>query len=1311
MKFRRPFLLLLLLLGVVVGGVLLAGRLYLNSDAATRQVAARLEAAYGGTVQIEGTDIGVVGDSSLRGVRLYETGEVTSAPWAVAEEVRTDVSVWAVLRGVAPRRLTLTGAAVTLRFDEQGKLLTRIPESEGTGGPLPVIRVERSQLTLRQEGRPDMLIRGIDAEVRPEGELVVLTGRVTDPFWGDWSLNGSQGQGTISLTLKADRAEVTLEKLRQIAFVPPTIWDVVQPWGETPVEVVLRRDAGSEKIHYRVALSPDTATVHVPSIDLQAEQVRGRIVIEDGVVYLRDVRGRTLGGEITTTADLDFRGVADRLQFMVRAEKLDFERVPESWNLPPQLRKVRGKLSGSAEMAVTVREGGEVHTSGHGEGVITEAKIAGLPADPIRLRLVGDGASFHFNPAEGDPPPVPPSSAQGPNWTRLSTLLLTQLMAGGATVQVSQPDAKPNYLEINLGMKDVDLEQLVKGLELELPFRVAGRVTFKIHAAMPVNSPRDLKAYRFQGTVDLSRLILADLEMEEVRARVIYADGVLRLEELTGKVPAGPKTEAGRFNGTARMELLPRGDLTARLALERIPLDRILSLVPGAAEQTGGTFSGKAEVKAPVDQLRDVTAWQASGTIGSELLQAYGLRLTDASAALRLERGVLSAKDVRGRLEDSRVTGTAELNLIAPYRFQGKLGLVEGELAALTRLAPELRPPLTLAGRFDIEAEVKGTLSPLAFDVSGTGSADDAKVAGVSVGSLRFRWGSDADRLRLSDIKVSLYRGEVTGSAVIPWRAKEAGQVEAHFKDLDVAALAKDLPMIPFPLEGRVTGTVKGTMPEAKEAPKRTFTAKVDLAAPRLRVQGIEAERLQGTVEYQADGLEYRLVGQTLGGSFQVDGRIPPEKLRPAQPGPAKPEPEGRLRVRGVDLARLGPSFGTGSGPLRGSVDLWVNYRHEDSGLVPKGRGAFVITGLSWGDAEAVGDVRGDVVVDGKEMRLRDLSGSLAGGLFRGQVAIRLRDRDRSWFTLTLDGAEASRILAPWPELASRVEGPLELRLRGNLGREWRGEGTVSLARGKILGVEVTALRVPVGFALASEQSRGQVTITDASAQVARGRVTGRAELGLGVGTRMEGQVRFHDVDLATLLREISDSEQTAAGKLTGRIDFSGTEVRSINDVAAVVEASFSQTQALQLPVLRQLTPFLMPGRSGATFQTGELRGRLGGGIFRIQRLNLEGSLVRLFAEGTITLEGRLDLDVVANTGQLGANPNTLRLLGLRIPAVGPIPITLLLEARNYLSNRVLYLRVAGTVDNPVVRIDPIPLLAEEAVRYFLRRSNVPLTP
>jgi translocation and assembly module TamB len=120
------------------------------------------------------------------------------------------------------------------------------------------------------------------------------------------------------------------------------------------------------------------------------------------------------------------------------------------------------------------------------------------------------------------------------------------------------------------------------------------------------------------------------------------------------------------------------------------------------------------------------------------------------------------------------------------------------------------------------------------------------------------------------------------------------------------------------------------------------------------------------------------------------------------------------------------------------------------------------------------------------------------------------------------------------------------------------------------------------------------------------------------------------------------------------------------------------------------------------------MRGRLARGILRFERFTLTGNTVQMIIEGTVSVQGRLNLDVTARTGTLGPDPLCLRLLRLRLPPIGPVPVNLIAQASGYLSNRVIHLRVSGTVRNPVITVEPLRLLSEEAVRYFLLRTISP---
>jgi hypothetical protein len=139
----RRFLLVLVILLVIGGALWWFGRMYLSSQHITAQVASRLQAAYGGPVQLEQAMIGVRG-SSLHHVQLFELkGSSAEPPWLVIENAEASIPLWDLIKtGALPSQLTLTGVTITLRFDKNGHLLTHIPISESNLQKLPGIKIE-----------------------------------------------------------------------------------------------------------------------------------------------------------------------------------------------------------------------------------------------------------------------------------------------------------------------------------------------------------------------------------------------------------------------------------------------------------------------------------------------------------------------------------------------------------------------------------------------------------------------------------------------------------------------------------------------------------------------------------------------------------------------------------------------------------------------------------------------------------------------------------------------------------------------------------------------------------------------------------------------------------------------------------------------------------------------------------------------------------------------------------------------------------------------------------------------------------------
>jgi translocation and assembly module TamB len=634
--------------------------------------------------------------------------------------------------------------------------------------------------------------------------------------------------------------------------------------------------------------------------------------------------------------------------------------------------------------------------------------------------------------------------------------------------------------------------------------------------------------------------------------------------------------------------------------------------------------------------------------------------------------------------------------------------LKDFDLLGLERLAPSLRPPVPLSGRLHFETDLQGTLQPLVLNASGKARGTGLVVDGVPMDSLAFDWAHDGGDLSLRSLEARMYDGEVVGTIDVPAAADAPGRADLHLRDLDVQGLIKAFPLVPMRLEGRVSGTLKGSLSGGGPGRQRDLAAQVELDVPRLRVQGVLAQKVHGSFAYRPGGAaDYRLGGDSLGGRFRLEGKLPPRAARPPEDAPAPPDgvpartPDGRFVVEGVRLGRLWEAFRLQDvlGSLDGVVALDLPFHHAGPGGRPVGSGRMRIQDVRWDGADLVEGFQGDLQLRPDAMDFRDVTGSLGQGILRAGVRVPLGQEDGS-FSLALEQVEAARLLLPWPEIAARVQGLIDVSLRGRISAESTAGGEVSLMHGRVLGIEVAEWRMPLKVSFAPRQGQGEVTLSDCHVSLAHGRALGRARLSWGGGTRLEGEVRFFDLDLHALGVSSGETSSLAAGRLNGRLEFGGSDMHSLDDLNATLGITLHQTQALELPVLRQLTPYLRPGMSSATFHSGQLEARLAHGLVRLQRLTLEGGILQMVVEGTATLAGRLNLQVTSRTDDRSSIPG----LGLlRAPAEGTMPLSLLTEASILLANRVVRLRVAGSVHNPVIQVEPNRLLSEEAVRFFLR--------
>jgi hypothetical protein len=1280
----RRVLRILVILGIILTVAFFGARWYLSSAHVASQAAEHLSEMYGGRVEVDHADIGFK-SSTLKGVHLYEADSSSGqTPWLTVGSVHADVSLWELVKGTAmPRHLDVHDAKVRLRFDKNGKLLTRLPSGEKSSttgkraSQLPAINLDRSQLTLAKEGEQPLVINDVTATLRPEGDKLVLSGQGSSTRWGKLMLSGNVDPKTddADIHLKtAGTVHVTQAMLAALPYIPASVWRDVQVEGDTPVDLKVTYDPEANKVHYRADLEPKHTQVVVPAAALHGRDASGKITVEDNVVKLRDIRGQAYRGTLAGDADLDFTGEATHLDFTsLKADNLDVRLLPESWGLP---RELEGRLELAGKVYVTL-DHGNISTSGTARAEILHARVAGQPVDgPIELELAPEGPPLASGVSvapvneQAQAPPVPPQRQ------------------------------RPTYLTIKMNLKDADLGQMVEKLKLNLPFAVRGRLNFHGRAAIPMSGQKEAKDYRFTGSVLITNAAFADVRLEKIEAEATYQNGLLKLEKLYGVAPGAPvpdgKPTPGTFQGTLRAQIDPPGDLTGNLRLDRLPLSQAAKEL-GVKDEVKGEITGALSAKLSLARLQKDKHWDGRGELTVQHARAFGWTLENAVADVKLKGKTLTLTDLHGRLEGTDIVGSGTMGLDEPYSYRVRVEVRDADLAAVKRLTKDVKPAVDLAGRATVTTNLHGTVEPFRVESSGT-----AAVAGLQVDQLKFQevkaaWESTPDQLKVKDFTARLYGGEAAGTAVVPLDASAGGSVDLAMKDIDVGQMLKEAE-IGLPIEGKAAGTVKGTLAPTPPGKERPVNLTLDLKAPQLKVQGIEADALHGTVRYQDEDISYNFEAKTLGGTLDVEGKVPRQA-----PGPGEELGTGKLRAQGLHLDRLGPLFGSRQRRLllSGRVDAHVDYRFEGPERTPVGAGRVVLTDVAWNGRDWLDRTQAQVLLEKDRLLVRNLNATLAQGSLRGRLSLSWKHPRQNWYEVTLNRVDAGELLSAWPSVQQRIEGALDANIRGTFGKELAGHGTVLLPRGKVYGIDVMDWRMPFRAVYVQKQGRGRVRVTGGSATMALGQVTGEVTYGWGEMQELRGKMRFHNMDARHLLRAAAETAHLGGGKMSGTADFSGPGFVGLDQMSATVDAAFTQAQALQWPIFSALAPFLRIG-SSSSFQSGNIRGRLAGGVFRIERLRLKGGPANIYATGTVTTGGRLGLDVHAGAPQVGTNSPGLRMLAARIPVVRAVPAALLSRASNLLSSQLIHARVTGTVRSPIVQLMPLRSLQEDVLRFFL---------
>ena len=400
-RWPRRLIVSSIVLVALVGSLTGGAKLFLRSQQFKTMLAERLQTALKGRLRIGEVEVGV-NSTSIHDVVLAE--QSSDASWAKIDRVEAKVPLLSLLGGTPKgESIGMQKVAVTLHFDRDNHLTTEIPQTTDPLPPLPPIEIAEGSLSLLQDGREPFQLSNLRGKAITKDGKMRFEGLVEDPVWGKWNvaIDYDPEKQTKELRLQTAGVTVTQAMLTGLPFVSPGVWTHVECSGETTADISLRLPAQKAKLQYRIELVPRHTAVHISSVELDAKEAGGTVIIDNGLVSLKNVRGDAANGHISTDATLDFRQPEYVHHFAVGVQALELQLLPPRWKIPTTLR---GLLSGNADLTVRV-DGGKVETRGNGEGVIERARMAMLPLPgSIRIKLIADATGFHFIPLLPDDP-------------------------------------------------------------------------------------------------------------------------------------------------------------------------------------------------------------------------------------------------------------------------------------------------------------------------------------------------------------------------------------------------------------------------------------------------------------------------------------------------------------------------------------------------------------------------------------------------------------------------------------------------------------------------------------------------------------------------------------------------------------------------------------------------------------------------------------------------------------------------------------------------------------------------------------------
>ncbi|WP_435006440.1 AsmA-like C-terminal region-containing protein [Tundrisphaera lichenicola] len=659
-------------------------------------------------------------------------------------------------------------------------------------------------------------------------------------------------------------------------------------------------------------------------------------------------------------------------------------------------------------------------------------------------------------------------------------------------------------------------------------------------------------------------------------------------------------------------------------------------------------------------------------------------------------------------LEGKPLKANGDLEISAPYRFDARLDAHGWKIDKILALIPNLPGPAPAFGELEVQGHVAGTILPFAISTEGAARIANVVVKQVPLGVLVFQWRTDRDLLSIIGLESFCFGGRISGEGSVPIRSGGEIVASLNLKGIESSRLSALLKPGSVALDGRVDGSLKFSVP----SDRTVVSADAMLVAPDLIIRegtsnGIPVRSLHVTAKLANHILEYKATADSLGASVRFNGSAP------VLDDLSEIVAEAQVQAAGFRLneAWQGMGISGGLGELDGLGAIDANLRGSIQPSRLWSRGIFELRNLRYGQNLDLGGLRGTFSLSPTTWRLEELTGDLLGGLTSGEargVSIAGAPKDIN-FDFRITRASIARMLAAFPALSRNAQGFGTLRASGRLAEELRATAELQVPRAQVLGLSVSDLRFPADLQLNPTSGVGVINSRRWMTRVGGGSIQGNVMLRLGPNRSFRSETQLNGLDLEVLSRLRTNGKQNIRGKVSGKIDLNGTDTTQLDWSRGMVALDLSDASLVELPVFKELDRFLGASRGGGLFEEGHIQATIANRSLYIDSMTLQGPVVQIHSNGTVTFLGGLDLEVLVNTNEI-IPESGLALVAL-VPGLGQAlgrGQEVLFRLATFLQNRLLKFRVTGTLDNPTVRLDAGIAVTQGAAGFFAGVFKLP---